>query len=77
MATKPKKPTPAGAAAEGLKVIARSPIGIRRAGRHWGPAGETVSLADLTPDQLDALESDPGLVTVRVPFEAPADATGE
>lgn len=69
----PPKPAAAGPADQGLKVMARSPSGIRRAGRHWGPDAEIVSLADLTEDQVELLESEPALLTSRVdmPAEAP------
>ena len=69
--TAKNQPEPAGEPTEGLKVVARSNRGLRRAGRFWGPEPEVVSLAKLTPEQLEALEEEPGLVTVRVPFEEP------
>lgn len=66
-------PTPAGAATEGLKIAARSPKGIRRAGRHWGPEAETVSLADLTEEQVEQLRDDPGLVVVDCTIDEKAE----
>lgn len=66
---KPRKS--AGSATEGLKVIARAPQGIRRAGRHWPAEATTVALSELTEDELDQLETEPGLVTARVAIEPP------
>lgn len=71
MATKKAhQPKPAGGPTEGLRVIARSPQGIRRAGRHWGAEGETVSLADLTDDQVEMLRDDPALIVSDVTIDA-------
>lgn len=72
--TKPKARKPAGAATEGLKVTARSPQGIRRAGRHWAAEVTIVPLSELTEDELEQLENEPGLVTARVPIEPEAKA---
>lgn len=63
MATKPKA---AGPATKGLKVISRREGGFRRAGRHWSAEGETVSLSDLTVDQVEAITNEPQLVVVEV-----------
>lgn len=58
----------AGDATEGLKVTAKVD-GFRRGGREWHGT-TTVSLAELTPEQLEAIEGEPLLVTERVPFES-------
>lgn len=74
MATTKKQARPAGGTGEGLKVIARAPQGIRRAGRHWPAETTTVALADLTEDQLELLEKEPGLVVTRCQLDADGNA---
>lgn len=45
-----------------LYVTARPKRGFRRAGRHW-PATETrVAAADLSPEQIKALQAEPQLL---------------
>jgi hypothetical protein len=70
--SKPDAPGPAGPADKGLRVIARNPQGMRRAGRYWGPAAETVSLADLTEDQAEAIRGEPALIVDEVDMPAAA-----
>lgn len=71
MATARKSaPKPAGTAGEGIRVTARSPQGIRRAGRHWPPAEVVLPLSDLTKAELEALEEEPGLLTARCALDA-------
>lgn len=71
-ANKTKTPPAAGPADKGLRVQARHPQGMRRAGRHWPAEGVTVSLADLSEEQLEAIEGEPGLMVARVDMPASA-----
>lgn len=59
-----KKPAPAGPAGKGLEVISKKD-GFRRAGREWSGTA-TVSLAELTHDQAEALQAEPMLVVREV-----------
>lgn len=58
------KKTAAGPADKGLEVISKKD-GFRRAGREWSGT-QTVSLAELTNDQVDALMNEPMLVVREV-----------
>lgn len=48
--------------------------GFCRAGRRWGRKAEIVSAADLTADQLEALEGDPSITITPCAPEGPAAA---
>lgn len=48
-----------------LRVVARPPT-FRRAGFEFGPEPVTLRLADLTPAQIEAIETEPELVCTRV-----------
>jgi hypothetical protein len=56
---------------EAIKVLCASE-GFRRAGHAFGPEAKVIKLADLTAEQLDAIESESRLITVRTTFEEPA-----
>lgn len=67
-----KKPAPAGPATKGLRIISRSPDGFRRCGRAWNAEGTTVSLAELTEEQVEILRAEKQLVVVDVEIDATA-----
>ncbi len=67
-------PKAAGPATKGVRVQARTEKGIRRAGRHWGPEAEEVSLADLTAEQLEALRAESLLLVTDVDMPEPEKA---
>lgn len=58
-----------------IRVVGPS-VGRRRAGYHFGPEPVDLPLADLTEDQVLALQADPALLTgiTAVPTEADAAA---
>ena len=60
-----KKAQAAGKATEGLEVISRVE-GFRRGGRAWSTAVTVVSLANLSVEELEAIEAEPQLITHRV-----------
>ncbi|SDO76449.1 hypothetical protein SAMN05216303_102295 [Rhodoferax sp. OV413] len=67
MATKSKDQA-AGPATKGLKIIARCES-FRRAGHSFGADAKTISLADLTDDQVDLLKGERLLVVQEVDIE--------
>lgn len=63
MATGNKKPAapaaPAGST-KALRIVSKSPMGtLRRAGLEFGTEPQLIALADLTADQLAAIEAEP------------------
>ena len=81
MATASKNPPKAAVKADptapikAIKVISSQP-GFRRAGRAFGPEAVTIPLSDLTEEELEAIQTEPKLVSVEVelPPEQPADS---
>lgn len=74
MATqKTKIPATAGPSTRGLKVVARTPS-FWRGGRQFGAEAVTVPLSELTPEQVEAITSEPMLVVQEVDI-APAEAS--
>lgn len=72
MATNSKKAKAAGPADKGLKIVSRSEQGMRRAGRFFGPEGETIPLSELTEEEVEALKAERNLVVVEVDIKAAA-----
>lgn len=72
MATKPTTAGKAGPATKGLQVTARRDS-FWRAGLQFGPEAKTVSLAEITPDQAEAIRAEGAaggqLVVVEVDIE--------
>lgn len=64
---------PGGPAGKGLMVISKRD-GFRRAGYTFGGEAQTIAYADLTPDQVQQLKTEPLLVVTEVdlPKEEPA-----
>jgi hypothetical protein len=58
-----------------IKVLC-SVEGFRRGGLAFGPEAKIIALADLTKEQLAAIEGEPRLITVRTTIDATA-ADGE
>ena len=73
MATIPKKHKPAGAPDRGLQIVSR-PASFYRCGRQFTATPTTLSLADLTDDEVDRLKGEVMLVVSEVDIK-PADAT--
>jgi len=72
MATAKTKPTTAGPATKGLKVVSAIE-GFRRGGRAFGREATVVPLSELTAEQLEAITSEPNLAVVEVDIEAPKE----
>jgi hypothetical protein len=74
MATAPKNQGKSAATAEpnaAIKVLCATE-GFRRAGYAFGPEAKVIALADLTVGQLEAIEAEPRLITVRTTIDVPA-----
>lgn len=63
---------PAGGESEAIKVVPKR-AGFRRAGFAFPEGGLTIPLSELSEDQLEQLETEPMLVTMRVGIEPPAE----
>ena len=70
MATSKTKIKPAGPADKGLRIVARPQQGFRRAGMSFSAEGATVSLSELTEEQVADLRAEPQLVVVDVDMPA-------
>lgn len=68
-----KKPKPAGDASRGLQIVSR-PAAFYRCGRMFTATPTTLSLADLSDDEVERLKAEPLLVVTEVDIK-PADAT--
>jgi hypothetical protein len=68
-----KKPSAAGPATQGLKVIARPQAGFRRAGRFFSAEGTVIPLSEITSEEVDVLKGESMLICVDV--DMPADKT--
>jgi hypothetical protein len=74
MATAPKNQGKSAATADpkaAVKVLC-AVEGFRRAGHAFGPEAKVIKLSDLSAEQLDAIENEPRLITVRTTIEEPA-----
>lgn len=60
-----KKPTPAGPATKGLKIVSR-PASFMRCGRQFTAEPTTIALSELTPDEVQRLQDEPALVVTEV-----------
>lgn len=67
-----KKTKAAGPADKGLRIVSRADQGIRRAGRWFGPEGQTVPLSELSEEEVEALKGERGLVVVEIDIPAAA-----
>jgi hypothetical protein len=76
MATTAKKDKAAGAATEGITVVSR-PATFRRAGYTFSAEPTTISLADLSEEQLAQIEGDSNLVKFRVEIKAKPETKAE
>ena len=66
-----KKPTPAGPATKGLKIVSR-PASFMRCGRQFTADPTTIPLSELTPDEVERLQAEPALVVSEVDIEPEA-----
>lgn len=60
------KKNAAGPASKGLKIISRREGGFRRGGRFFSFEGETVSLSELSREEVELIKAEPQLVVVEV-----------